>query len=97
MRRQDHHQALLEARVRERSKDYASEYAKRAGIEGTISQGVRSMELRRARYRGLAKTRLEHIFIGTAINLVRIGNWLMGVPLAKTRQSSFVKLMAQPV
>jgi transposase len=93
VRCQDHHMALLAARERERSEDYASEYAKRAGIEGTISQGVRSMELRRARYVGLAKTRLEHIFIGAAINMVRIGNWLMGVPLAKTRQSSFVRLM----
>lgn len=95
VRRRDHHLALLAARAREKSEGYASEYAKRAGIEGTISQGVRSMELRRARYVGLAKTRLEHVFIGVALNLVRIGNWLMGVPLAKTRQSSFVKLMAQ--
>lgn len=93
VRRQEHHMALLEAREREKSEDYATEYAKRAGIEGTISQGVRSMELRRARYVGLAKTRLEHVFIGAALNLVRIGNWLMGVPLAKTRRSSFVKLM----
>lgn len=97
VRRRDHHMALLAARAREISKDYASEYAKRAGIEGTISQGVRSMELRRARYVGLAKTKLEHIFIGAALNLVRIGNWLMGVPLAKTRRSSFVKLMTQPM
>ncbi len=54
------------------------------------------MKLRRTRYVGLAKTRLEHIFVGAAINLMRIGNWLMGVPVAKTRKSSFVKLMTQP-
>jgi hypothetical protein len=33
-------------------------YAKRAGIEGTISQGVRSFGLRRSRYRGEAKAHL---------------------------------------
>ena len=54
------------------------------------------MKLRRVRYVGLAKTRLEHIFVGATINLVRIGNWLIGVPLAKTRTSSFVKLTTQP-
>ena len=96
VRRQDHHMALEAVRAREKSGEFALEYAQRAGIEGTISQGVRSMKLRRVRYVGLAKTRLEHIFVGTTINLVRIGNWLIGVPLAKTRTSSFVKLTTQP-
>ena len=62
VRRQDHHMALEAVRAREKSAEFALEYAQRAGIEGTISQGVRSMKLRRARYVGLAKTRLEHIF-----------------------------------
>jgi hypothetical protein len=34
---------------------FKKQYASRAGIEGTISQGVRSMDLRRSRYIGLAK------------------------------------------
>ena len=55
------------------------------------------MKLRRARYVELAKTRLEHIFVGAAINLARIGNWLIGVPLATTRKSSFFTLSPQPV
>ena len=62
VRRQDHHKALEAVRAREKSAEFALEYAQRAGIEGAISQGVRSMKLRRARYVGLAKTRLEHIF-----------------------------------
>jgi transposase len=49
-------------------------YAKRAGIEGTISQGVRRSGLRRSRY--LAKTHLGHIFTAAAINLLRVGEWL---------------------
>jgi transposase len=56
---------------------------------------VRSFGLRRSRYVGLAKTHLEHIFIATAINLYRIVDWLNEVPLAKTRQAAFIRLMPQ--
>ena len=35
---------------------------RRAGVEGTIRQAVAVTGLRRARYRGLPKTRLEHVF-----------------------------------
>jgi len=52
------------------------QYAQRAGIEGTLSQGVRAFDLRRSRYTGLAKTHLQHILIATAINLVRVVAWL---------------------
>ena len=47
------------------------QYAQRAGIEGTISQGVRRCGIRRARYRGLAKTQLQHLATASAINLLR--------------------------
>ena len=87
-------QALQIARERETTTDYAVQYRKRAGIEGTISQGVRAFGLRRARYIGLAKTRLQHILTATAINFVRLADWLQGKPLAKTRQSRFTRLMA---
>ncbi|WP_020606018.1 hypothetical protein [Spirosoma spitsbergense] len=56
---------------------------------------VRSFGLRRSRYVGLAKTHLEYIFIATAINLYRIVDWLNEVPLAKTRQAAFIRLMPQ--
>ncbi|MBK7599781.1 MAG: transposase [Acidobacteria bacterium] len=36
---------------------------------------------------------LQHLLTTTAINIIRLVNWLTGVPLAKTRQSAFVKLM----
>jgi hypothetical protein len=52
--------------------------------------------LRRARYIGLAKTHLQHVVTAAAMNLVRLGAWLAGTPLARTRQSAFVRLMAQP-
>jgi len=34
--------------------DYQADYARRAGIEGTLSEGVRAHGLHRARYIGLA-------------------------------------------
>jgi IS5 family transposase len=48
-------------------------YAHRAGIEGTISQAVRTCEVRRSRYRGLPKTALQLLLTATALNLVRMG------------------------
>jgi transposase len=48
--------AVLAGRARQRTPEFATLYAQRAGIEGTLSQGVRAFGLRRARYRGRAKT-----------------------------------------
>jgi len=60
------HKALQAARAREKTEAFA----KRVGIEGTLSQGVRCFDLRRARYIGLAKTHLQHILIAGAMNLM---------------------------
>ena len=43
----------------------------RNGIEGTISELTRSYGMRRCRYRGLGKTRLQNWFAGAACNLKR--------------------------
>lgn len=95
-RRQDEHAALQAARARERQDAFAAEYRRRAGIEGTVSAGVRAMHRRRARYVGLAKTHLQHVLTAAATNLVRLGAWLAGEPPARTRRSAFVRLLAQP-
>ncbi|GAC1390204.1 MAG: hypothetical protein NVSMB38_07120 [Ktedonobacteraceae bacterium] len=67
-------------------------YARRTGIEGTIAQGVHGFDLHRARYIGLAKTKLQHVIIASALNLVRMGAWLMETPRAQTRISRFARL-----
>ena len=66
------------ARSRESSAEYRAEYNRRAGIEGTISQGVRACGLRRSRYVGEAKAHLQHVATATAMNMTRIGDWLVG-------------------
>ena len=95
-RRREEHAALEAARAREAERPFADEYRRRAGIEGTLSLGTRTMHLRRSRYVGLAKTHLQHVLTAAAINLGRISNWLAGTPRERTRQSTFVRLMDMP-
>lgn len=94
VRPQAQYQALQAARKREETTAFAQQYAKRAGVEGTISQGVRAFGLRRARYVGPAKTHLQHLLLAAAINVERAIRWLDKEPLAPTRQSHFVRLYA---
>lgn len=93
LRADTHYQALQAARQRDSQANWPLLYNQRAGIEGTLSQGVRGFGMRRSRYVGLAKTHFQHICTATAINLWRIVDWLNEVPLAKTRQAAFVRLM----
>jgi transposase len=92
IRPQAQHTALQVARQRQRTETFQQSYALRAGVEATISQGVRAFDLRRSRYVGLPKTHLQHLAIAAAINLVRLVDWLDGNPLAPTRVSAFEKL-----
>ena len=88
------YEALRNARVRHASKEGQRLYNKRAGIEGTISQGVRAFGMRKTRYRGLAKTNLQHVATAAAINLDRLVAWLDNVPRASARTSHFAALAA---
>ena len=89
LRPEKQHEALQAGRQREQTDTFKAEYAKRAGVEGTIAQGVRSCDVRRSRYFGEAKTHLHHLMTGAAMNVVRMLNWFAEVPKAKTRPSPF--------
>jgi hypothetical protein len=86
------HQAQLAARATQDTRDFQARYALRAGVEGTIRQGVAVTGMRHARYRGLAKTRLEHVNAATALNLIRLHAWWNGHPLDRTRTSHLARL-----
>jgi transposase len=86
------HQALQDARQAQTTPAFKAVYAKRAGIEGTLSEGTRRHDLRRSRYLGLAKTHLQHIFTALAINWIRVGQCLAGHKQATTRVSAFAAL-----
>jgi transposase len=88
------YEALKAARGRLATREGRRTYARRAGIEGTISQGVRAFGLRRSRYRGLAKTHLQHVATAAAVNLGRLSDWFRSIPRAATRTSRFAALAA---
>lgn len=68
----DRHEALATTRARLSSEAGQRPYAQRQGVECTISQAVRAFGLRRAPYRGLAKTGLQSLATAAAINLDRL-------------------------
>ena len=86
-------EALNAARERQKTESFKEQYQQRAGIEGTISQGVRAFGLRRARYRGYAKTRLQHIATAVAMNFVRLAAWFNNSKPYTARKSAFVSAM----
>jgi transposase len=86
--------ALKLARSRKVSPELRKRYAKRAGIEGTVAQAVRTCEMRRARYIGSKKLRLQAFFTATAMNILRAVQWLTGERPTSTPVSRFAKLVA---
>jgi transposase len=88
----EEHEAIQFARGRQQTEEFTSLYSQRAGVEGTISQGVRAFGLRQARYRGLERTHLQELATAAAINVGRLADWLNGVPAATTRRSRLAAL-----
>ncbi len=88
----DEHETVRTARAEQRTDTWKERYKIRAGVEGTISQAVGRCGLRRSRYRGLAKTSLQHQLTGAAINLARIDAHITVQPRARTRTSHFAAL-----
>ena len=92
LRLKKEHELLQSLRIQQETSSWKEIYDIRAGVEGTISQGVRAFGLRKARYTGLAKVHLQHIITAAAINVVRMVAWLQSVPHAKTRTSRFAAI-----
>jgi transposase len=86
------HEAVQAARQRQTTPAFRDEYARRAGVEGTLAQAVQRADLRRSRYVGVAKTHLQHLATAAAVNLIRLGAGLAGVPIVTTRRSAFAAL-----
>ncbi|MFE3003458.1 transposase [Nocardia sp. NPDC059246] len=86
------HQALQIGRTEQTTEQWQQRYQHRAGVEGTIAQGIRSCGLRRSRYRGLPKTRLQHLLTAAGLNLNRLNTWWETTPFAPTRTSPLAAL-----
>lgn len=85
-------EALRAARAHIASPEGRKAYELRAGVESTLSQGVRAFGLRRTRYRGEAKTHLQETLIAAAINVARATRWLAGKRPEPTKLSRFAVL-----
>jgi transposase len=69
----EHHTVLQERRREQKTEPFKQRMKHRNAIEGTQSELVRAHGLRRARYRGVAKAKLQNYFAGAACNIKR---WL---------------------
>ena len=84
-------QAQAAGRAAETTIPFQADYARRAGVEGTMHQAA-SHGARRARYRGLPKTRLDHVYMAVALNLLRLEAYWTGTPLDRQRTSHLARL-----
>jgi transposase len=84
-------EAMAANREQEKTRSFQADYARRAGIEGTMAQAVRH-GARRARYRGLEKTALEHAFMAVALNLIRLHAYWSGTPLNRGSMTHLARL-----
>src|SRR6516165_4633279 len=94
VRPQEQHVARQAARQRQETAEFKVRYALRAGAESTLSQGVRRFDLRQGRYIGLARTHLQQTLNATAMNIVRIIDWLKGrsCRLQRRKAAHFARL-----
>lgn len=62
------HEIQMPNRLDQQTEQRQRRYAIRPGIEATLSQNVQAHGLRRARYRSLARTHVEHVLTAMAGN-----------------------------
>jgi transposase len=86
------HTAQHQARAAQDTTSWQTTYALRAGVEGTIHQAVAVCDIRHARYRGLHKVHLQHVFSAVALNLIRLHAYWNAHPMDRTRTSHLARL-----
>jgi transposase len=91
---EDIFKAVQQRKAEQHTEDFQQRYGKRAGIEGTISQGVFALGMRRSRYRGQNKTHLQFVLTAAAMNVTRVLNWLDETPRKTTQPTKFGRLTA---
>ena len=89
-------QAQQRIRAEQATDAWRQRYALRCGVESLIAQASRRSGLHHARYRGLAKTHLQHVLTALALNLVRVDAWLTGAATTGSWTSRLARL-TQPL
>ncbi len=88
------YEALQENRKRQETPEFRALYAKRAGVEGTVAQAVRTCKIRRSRYIGQKKLNLQAFLTATSMNVLRACHWVVEEKHAIAPSSRFAKLIA---
>lgn len=96
LRPREIHEAVAAARAGQDTRQWKDRYKARAGVEGLMHQATCVTGIRRARYLGLDKTRLEHLAAATAINVIRLDAWYAGKPLDRTRTTHLQRIDLAP-
>jgi hypothetical protein len=85
LRPKELHEKVTAARAEQKTTTWRGKYALRAGVEGTVNQALDRTGLRHARYRGLPKTQLQHVFSAIALNVIRLdAHWTTPPPNPRT-------------
>lgn len=93
LRFREQHELLERLRVEQATDAWKKRYDIRAGVESTMRQATATTGVRHARYRGLDKNHLSHVFAAAAINLIRVDAHLTGSPPGPTRTTHFGRLV----
>jgi transposase len=96
LRPREIHEAVAAARAGQDTRHWKDRYKARVGVEGLMHQATCVTGIRRARYIGLGKTRLEHLAAATAINVIRLDAWYSGKPLDRTRTTHLQRIDLLP-
>ncbi|WP_338897334.1 transposase [Streptomyces sp. TG1A-60] len=92
LRPKELHEIQTASRAEQKTQTWRDKYKLRAGVEGTVNQALDMTGIRRARYRGLAKVRLQHLFSATALNVIRLDAYWSTTPLSRPRTSRLERL-----
>jgi transposase len=90
------HSLVRQRRQEQTTPAFRQAYRQRAGVEASLSNAVRQHGARWARYRGLIKTSLQHVWLASAINLKRATAWWMGRRPRTERKAGLRTLAAAP-
>ena len=96
LRPREIHEAVTAARAGQDTRQWKDRYKARAGVEGTMYQATHVTGIRRARYLGLDKTRLEHLAAATALNVIRLDAWYSSRPLDRGRTTHLQRIDLAP-
>ncbi|WP_406511147.1 transposase [Streptomyces sp. NBC_00161] len=63
-------------RTEQKTTEWRRRYAIRAGCEATVSETVHAHGLRNCRYRGMARTHVQHVLTAAGTNIIRLSGYL---------------------